>query len=141
MNNQLRVLKYVQKAPEFPYDLHLYSRENNHSFTSRYEIRKILSLKQHQNSLGISLLKMSCGCVKEVDQIRSQCACSESMIVDGRSCLCGIQESIVKIEEDHAKGYCLGIKGVGRRRRVRPPELERYNSPGLARKGKSSREY
>jgi hypothetical protein len=109
-------------------------QDNKHTSTSKYKIQKRFSLNQHENNLDLSLLNMSCGCMEEVDELRRLHACPESIIVDGRSCLCGLQGSIVEIEEDHAKGYCIGIKGAGRRRRMGAPELERYDTSSVTRK-------
>jgi hypothetical protein len=63
------------------------------------------------------------------------------MFTDGRHCLCGIQESIIEIEEDHTKGYYIGIKGVGREGQVRTPKLERYDESGVTRKKRADTEY
>jgi hypothetical protein len=120
---------------------HLGSQHYKYTSASKYKIQKNLSLNQRQNNLNLSLLNMSCGCMGEVDKLRRLHACPKSMIVDGRSCLYGIQRSIVEIEEDHEKGYCIGIKGVGRWRRVRAPELERYDASGVSRKRASDSEY
>jgi hypothetical protein len=89
---------------------HLGSQHHKYTSTSKYKIQKNLSLNQRRSNLNLSLLNMSCGCMGEVDKLRRLHACPKSMIVDGRSCLCGIQESIVEIEEDHEKGYVLELK-------------------------------
>jgi hypothetical protein len=120
---------------------HLGSQHHKYTSTSKYQIQKNLSLNQRQNNLNPSLLNMSCGCMGEVEKLRKLHACPESIIVDGRTCFCGIQESIVEIEEDHEKGYCIGIKGVCRRRRVRAPKLGRYDASGVTRKKTSDSEY
>jgi hypothetical protein len=79
--------------------------------------------------------------MEEVDTLRRWHACPESMLTDGRHCLCSIQELIIEFEEDHTKGYCIGIKGVGRGGWVRAPKLERYDASGVTRKKRSDSEY